>query len=164
MLQLYFLITFAYPLKTLSKNCAGRESSQRRRSNPQKDVQSGPGLHIWWWSTSWVRDGQEATEKGCERIDALKNEITKITIKIIRDVNELRLLAEATLRRSNASKLLGLVEKKKQKHEADNTATFSRISKLCISPRTHQVGREVLRGGEICPRETRQGGRMEELA
>ena len=39
-----------------------------------------------------------------------------ITITIIRDVNELRLLAEATLRRSNASKLLGLAEKKKHKH------------------------------------------------
>ena len=63
----------------------------------------------------------------------MKNEINKITIKIIRDVNELRLLAEATLRRRNASKLLGLVEKKKQKHGADNTATFFRISKLCIS-------------------------------
>ena len=35
---------------------------------------------------------------------------------IIRDVNELRLLAEATLRRNNTSKLLGLVEKKKHKH------------------------------------------------
>ena len=59
----------------LSKNCIGRGSSQRRKRNPPKDVQSGPGLHIWWWSTSWVRDGQEATEKGCERIDALKNDI-----------------------------------------------------------------------------------------
>ena len=41
----------------------------------------------------------------------MKNEINKITITIIRDVNELRLLAEATLRRGNGSKLLGLVEK-----------------------------------------------------
>ena len=54
----------------------------------------------------------------------MKNEITKITIKMIRDVNELRLLAEATLRRNNASKLFGLVEKKKHKHGADNIATF----------------------------------------
>ena len=41
----------------------------------------------------------------------MKNEINKITIIIIRDVNELRLLAEATLRRRNDSNLLGLVEK-----------------------------------------------------
>ena len=34
-----------------------------------------------------------------------------ITMTLIRDVNEQRLLAEATLRRNNGSKLLGLVEK-----------------------------------------------------